>query len=75
MTRTGREVRVVRYPNGVVTPEVFEVVDVAVGEPGPGQVLVRNTWTSVDPASGSGFVLMLPPATSSPSRWDSRWTG
>jgi hypothetical protein len=49
MTRTGREVRVVRYPNGVVTPEDFEVVDVGVGEPGPGQVLVRNTWTSVDP--------------------------
>jgi NADPH-dependent curcumin reductase CurA len=27
----------------------FEVVEVPVPEPGPGQVLVRNTWTSVDP--------------------------
>ena len=49
MTRAGREVRVVRYPEGAVTPEDFEVVEVPVGEPGPGQVLVRNTWTSVDP--------------------------
>lgn len=49
MTRAGREVRVVRYPEGAVRPEDFEVVEVPVGEPGPGQVLVRNTWTSVDP--------------------------
>ena len=27
----------------------FEVVDVDVPDPAPGQVLVRNTWTSVDP--------------------------
>jgi NADPH-dependent curcumin reductase CurA len=49
MRRAGREVRVVRYPDGAVTPEDFEVVEVPVDEPGPGQVLVRNTWTSVDP--------------------------
>jgi NADPH-dependent curcumin reductase CurA len=49
MSRAGREVRVIRYPNGAVAPEDFEVVEVPVGEPGPGQVLVRNTWTSVDP--------------------------
>jgi len=58
MTRTGREVRVVRYPTGTVEPEDFEVVEVPVGEPGPGQVLVRNTWTSVDP----GLRLRLRPA-------------
>ena len=30
MTRSGREVRVVRYPNGAVTPEDFEVAGVPV---------------------------------------------
>lgn len=49
MTLTGREVRVRRYPDGPVEPDDFEVVEVAVAAPGPGQVLVRNTWTSVDP--------------------------
>ncbi len=49
MTRTGREIRVRRYPTGAVTVDDFEVVDVPVPDPAPGQVLVRNTWTSVDP--------------------------
>ena len=49
MTRTGREVRVRRYPAGGVSADDFEVVEVPVPDPGPGQVLVRNTWTSVDP--------------------------
>lgn len=49
MTLTGREVRVRRYPAGQVDPDDFDVVEVVVAEPGPGQVLVRNTWTSVDP--------------------------
>jgi NADPH-dependent curcumin reductase CurA len=38
-----------RYPDGGVAVDDFEVVEVPVPEPGPGQVLVRNTWTSVDP--------------------------
>jgi len=49
MTCVGREVRVRRYPAGAVTSGDFEVVEVPVPEPGPGQVLVRNSWTSVDP--------------------------
>jgi NADPH-dependent curcumin reductase CurA len=49
MNRVGREVRVRRYPAGAVTPDDFEVVEVPVADPDPGQVLVRNTWTSVDP--------------------------
>jgi NADPH-dependent curcumin reductase CurA len=49
MTRAGREVRVRRYPAGAVTAADFEVVEVPVADPAPGQVLVRNTWTSVDP--------------------------
>jgi len=49
MTLLGQEVRVRRYPVGPVTSEDFEVVEVVVADPEPGQVLVRNTWTSVDP--------------------------
>ncbi|MGP3941449.1 NADP-dependent oxidoreductase [Streptomyces sp. 6N106] len=47
--RTGREIRVRAYSAGSVSPDDFELVEVPVPRPGPGQVLVRNTWTSVDP--------------------------
>jgi NADPH-dependent curcumin reductase CurA len=47
---TGREVQLVSYPRGEVRPSDFRVVEVEVAEPGPGEVLVRNTWTSVDAA-------------------------
>jgi len=47
---TGREVQLVTYPQGEVRPSDFRVVEVEVREPGPGEVLVRNTWTSVDAA-------------------------
>jgi NADPH-dependent curcumin reductase CurA len=46
---TGREVQLARYPRGEVEPLDFRVVEVEVPEPGPRQVVVRNTWTSVDP--------------------------
>jgi NADPH-dependent curcumin reductase CurA len=47
--KNGREVRLVSRPDGVPTPANFEIVDVEVPEPGAGQVLVRNTFMSVDP--------------------------
>ena len=47
---TGREVRPVAYPRGEIRPSDFEVVDAPVPVPRDGEVLVRNTWTSVDPA-------------------------
>ncbi|HET7050634.1 MAG TPA: NADP-dependent oxidoreductase [Solirubrobacteraceae bacterium] len=43
------QVQLVEYPRGEVTPDHFVTVEVEVPEPGPGQVLVRNTFTSVDP--------------------------
>jgi NADPH-dependent curcumin reductase CurA len=46
----GREVQLVSYPRGEVRPSDFRVVETDVREPGPGEVLVRNTWTSVDAA-------------------------
>jgi NADPH-dependent curcumin reductase CurA len=49
MPRTGREIQLTSYPNGSVGASHFRLAEVEVGEPAPGQVLVRNTWTSVDP--------------------------
>jgi NADPH-dependent curcumin reductase CurA len=44
-----RVVQPARYPAGAVGPSHFEVVEVDVPRPRPGEVLVRNTFTSVDP--------------------------
>ena len=44
----GRQVQLVRYPDGEVLPSDFRIVEVDVAAPGEGEVLVRNTWTSVD---------------------------
>jgi NADPH-dependent curcumin reductase CurA len=46
MPPTGREIRVAAYTDG--GPE-FRVAEVSVRPPGLGEVLIRNTWTSVDP--------------------------
>ncbi|WP_326618759.1 NADP-dependent oxidoreductase [Streptomyces decoyicus] len=45
--RTHREVRLAARPQGPVTDDLFEIVEVPVPEPGPGQVLVRNTVMGV----------------------------
>jgi NADPH-dependent curcumin reductase CurA len=47
---TGREVHVARYPRGEVRETDFRILETHVPEPADGQVLVRNTWTSVDAA-------------------------
>ena len=44
-----REIRLKSRPVGMPRPENFEVADVTLGQPGDGEVLVRNTWMSVDP--------------------------
>ncbi|WKN48444.1 NADP-dependent oxidoreductase [Nocardioides sp. Arc9.136] len=43
------EVRMSSYPDGDVGPAHFGLADVELPAPRPGEVLVRNTWTSVDP--------------------------
>ncbi len=48
-TRTGREYHLASRPVGWPTPANFALVEAEVPEPGPGQVLVRNTYLSVDP--------------------------
>ena len=45
----GREVRLAARPAGEPRPEHLELVRAEVPEPAAGQVLVRNTWMSVDP--------------------------
>jgi len=49
MTTSSREIHLASRPVGWPTAENFRTVTVDLDEPGPGQVLVRNTWMSVDP--------------------------
>ena len=44
-----RQVQLVEYPRGQVEPRHFRVAEVDLPDPGEGEVLVRNTFTSVDP--------------------------
>jgi NADPH-dependent curcumin reductase CurA len=46
---SGREIHLASRPDGVPNPENFRLVEVEVPPPGPGQVLVRNRFMSVDP--------------------------
>jgi NADPH-dependent curcumin reductase CurA len=48
--RPNRQVTLAARPTGVPGPEHFAISSVAVEPPGPGQVVVRNEFLSVDPA-------------------------
>jgi NADPH-dependent curcumin reductase CurA len=50
MPRTTRIVTLAARPRGRPTPANFGLEERLVGEPGPGQMLVRNAYMSVDPA-------------------------
>jgi NADPH-dependent curcumin reductase CurA len=49
MTILTREIHLASRPSGWPTEENFRLVEVELGDPGPGEVLVRNTNLSVDP--------------------------
>ena len=49
MPVTSREIRLRARPDGAPVPGDFELTEVSVNDPGPGQVLVRNAFMSVDP--------------------------
>ncbi|MCM2578079.1 NADP-dependent oxidoreductase [Streptomyces meridianus] len=49
LPKTGREWHLVARPHGWPKPEDFALREAEVPEPGPGQLLVRNTHMSVDP--------------------------
>jgi NADPH-dependent curcumin reductase CurA len=44
-----REIRLKSRPVGMPTADNFELVQVDLPDPGPGEALVRNAWMSVDP--------------------------
>ena len=45
-----RQVLLASRPDGIPQAEHFRIVETAIPTPGPGQVLVRNAYLSVDPA-------------------------
>jgi NADPH-dependent curcumin reductase CurA len=49
MPTTSREIRLKSRPVGLPAAENFELATVELPDPGPGEVLVRNLWMSVDP--------------------------
>jgi NADPH-dependent curcumin reductase CurA len=49
MPRTGKEIQLAARPHGEPRDSDFRVAEVEVPDPGAGEVLVRNTWMSVDP--------------------------
>jgi NADPH-dependent curcumin reductase CurA len=55
---TAQQVQLVRYPDGKVRPDDFRVVEAPLAGPATDEVLVRNTWCSVDP----GMRLQMRPA-------------
>ena len=48
-TITSREIRLKQRPTGLPSAEDFELVTVTLPQPGPGEVVVRNLYMSVDP--------------------------
>lgn len=49
MDGLGREVRLVARPQGFPGEDLFEIADAPIPDPAEGQVLIRNTYFSVDP--------------------------
>ena len=49
MPTRSREVRLKERPQGAPEPSHFELAEVEVRDPGPGELLVRNVFMSVDP--------------------------
>jgi NADPH-dependent curcumin reductase CurA len=49
VSHSSREIQLAARPVGEPKPDDFRVAEVEVGDPGPGEVLVRNQWMSVDP--------------------------
>jgi NADPH-dependent curcumin reductase CurA len=50
MAYASRQIQLSEYPDGGIGPSHFRVVEVELPEPAVGEVLVRNLYTSVDPA-------------------------
>lgn len=58
-----RAIRLAAHPVGAPEQSDFEIVEAVVPQPGDGELLVRNTWMSIDPSTrirmqegGSGYL-------------------
>jgi hypothetical protein len=49
MSHANRQILLASRPDGAPTAAHFKLVEGAVPQPGPGQVLVRHLWLSLDP--------------------------
>jgi NADPH-dependent curcumin reductase CurA len=49
MAALNKQVLLASRPKGAVTEDNFRLVEVPVGKPGAGEVLIRNEWLSLDP--------------------------
>ncbi len=49
MSTTSREIQLKSRPDGMPTPDNFELIEVELPDPGAGEVLVKNIYMSVDP--------------------------
>jgi hypothetical protein len=49
MAATTRQIQLARRPQGEPAPDDFQLVETPMPEPGPGEVLIRNSYLSVDP--------------------------
>ena len=49
MSVTSRAWQLIARPVGEPKPTDFRLAETEIADPGPGQILVRNTWLSVDP--------------------------
>lgn len=63
MSFTSREVHLVSRPDGLPTPDNFQIVETNVPEPAAGEFVVKNLYMSVDPA-------MRPPLTNGQTKLD-----
>ena len=49
MAALNKQMLLASRPQGAVTEDNFRIVEVPIGKPGPGEVLVKNEWLSLDP--------------------------
>jgi NADPH-dependent curcumin reductase CurA len=49
MPTTSREIQLAARPHGEPKPSDFRMAEVELPDPGPGEILIRNTFMSVDP--------------------------
>src|SRR5450755_398834 len=49
MAALNKQILLASRPQGAVTEDNFRFVELPVGKPGPGEVLVKNEWLSLDP--------------------------